>query len=359
MTNSISGPKGPNKIVVIVVAVILTIALLGVIALLLKRQPAPEEQEEVLVTTHTDLAHNGIGLQPTSGEKRLEQEVVDSMIKGDDGAGLSGQNEDETDIFAGNIPDGALKPLDGDGNRTGPKSEEGQKPEVEIDVTGPAVADGGDVAAKAEANRAEGADKPDPAAGNDEKPAVAQSQQPDRKTEDKKTDEKKTDGKKADDKKTGEIAGGSDAKPKDEAKPLNQGKKEKTEVARADDAKKPGRDKPKDQKADSQKKPALKAGEVVPFETAQTDKPSSNLKTSAQGNFVVQVACNSNIGDLQSKKKQLGSKAFIYERKNNALKYVLVVGYFATRSEAAAEARRLGGGAWVKSADAVRKEKVE
>ena len=106
---------------------------------------------------------------------------------------------------------------------------------------------------------------------------------------------------------------------------------------------------------------SLKVGEVKSFAELSNNKPAANDKPNAAPsakNFVVQVACSANKADLQAKRSKYGDGAFIYERNNNALKYVLVVGYFATQKDAANAAKKIGNGAFTKSMAAVNKERI-
>ena len=107
---------------------------------------------------------------------------------------------------------------------------------------------------------------------------------------------------------------------------------------------------------------SLKAGEVKSFaELSKNSAKAAPVKSAAAPsakNFVVQVACSANKGDLQAKVGKYGSNAFVYERKNNALKYVLVVGYYSNQKEASAAAKKLGNGAFAKSMAAVEKERL-
>ena len=107
---------------------------------------------------------------------------------------------------------------------------------------------------------------------------------------------------------------------------------------------------------------SLKAGEVKSFaELSNNSAKAAPVKSAAAPsakNFVVQVACSANKGDLQAKVGKYGSNAFVYERKNNALKYVLVVGYYSNQKEASAAAKKLGNGAFAKSMAAVEKERL-
>lgn len=343
MNKSIPGPKGPNKIVVIVVAAILTIALLGVITMLLKRQPGNISQEEVLVTTHTELpsaVKNGSG---QSGEQLVETDMVNNMIKGvDENPSVDPDGiDDGGDVFAGNISDEALKPETDTVPSDNPsKTENHDEIAINTDPVKPTdtkvTEQGSDTVASAdlpgktdnkETVSTKQDDKQSPAVSSkNEQQSGTVTTAKTEKQEKQQTSQPKTDA----------------AQVKNDPKNTNVAANQKDRNDR-NTAKKP------EQK---QTAPAVKVGEVRPF-----NEVSGQSKVSTSGNYVVQVACSSNISDLQAKKKKLGDSAIIYERKNNALKYVLVVGYYSTQQEAHQAAKKIGGGAWVKTTAAVRNEK--
>lgn len=387
MNKAISNPKGPGKAVVICVAVILTIALVGVSSLLLKQMPAPGDQDEVLVTVHTDL--NDPARPRPQGTDRDQQTVVNSMIAGEGDSHVTGGEFDDggDDVFGGNISDEALKPAgDDDDNGSEQTASAGEGPAAP-DSTVSAPVQTAEVSPQVTTPSAPKAtDKPDTAtaaSGKEQQAPAPAAQDAAGRTE--------TAGvtKPAD---KGETTAAAAGKNGSEA-PASQATKPQTQTATAAKDNRPaqqqaGKDstaKPvtaggRDQNAGknngaataqstaapaaqgttrstsrNQTQTAAKAGEVRPFVDDKAARQAPG-KTAATGNFVVQVACNSKITDLQDRKRKLGDSAFIYERKH-ALKYVLAVGYYATRQEAQAAARKIGNGAFVKSADAVSKER--
>ncbi len=385
MNQSIKDPKGPNKILVIAVAVILTIALLGVIAMLLKKQPSVNEQEEVLVTTNTSVKQSGSST--ISGDQLVEKQMVDGMIKGDDQnkPDLVGTNDDGDDVFGGNMPSDLDPPhpnttKDSDTTEnSGVADNQDQSSDSKVDDAakddkGVAVAD----------NTSQDGQTPTADSKKDEIiiPVDPKAQNAAVDTKDQGTSASKSDDKTA-------VAGKND-KSDTSVKTDNTAKSDsaKTNTAKTDSAKTDKTDKTsKPEKADQQtakkdektntaktdkktEKPVtgtakqdnkttnVKPGVVYPLDEV-AGKNGSTVKPQSTGNFVVQVACADNINALQNQKKKLGESAFIYERKNNALKYVLVVGYYGNRADAQKVAKKIGNGAWVKSVSAVRGEKKE
>lgn len=333
--HSIKKPSGPNKVLVIGIALVLTVALVGVIVMLLKKQGDTAKPEEVVVAsqassdTETVIQSPKLNDQNQAGGDMSEQEMVDSMMKG---------------IDDGN-PSDVLPPL-----------ENTQPVDIEVSFNDPEIS---------------GPEKKDPANASNVAPEqtgqVAGNTEPSQ--EEQKTDvkpvkeEKKADAKPVQEEKKADVKPAQEEK-KMEVKPVQEEKK--AEVKPTQEEKKA--DIKPVQKKTVQEKTAVKpsqekknnkatveVGVVYPF--AGDEKSSakdSTVKTS--GNYVVQVACNSSMASLQTLKNKLGSNAFIYERKNNSLKYVLVVGYYSTQQEARAAASKIGNGAWVKSAAAMHKE---
>ncbi len=345
MNKSIQGPKGPNKVLVIVVAIILTIALLGVITMLLKKQTANGPQEEVLVTTHTNVASSDQNNQNQSGEKIVETDMVNNMIKGTDDSGSVVTDGDNNggEVFAGNILDEALNPVEDPAAKV---KVEGTSGSAEIEVN--AGADNTSIKVTDATEQISGGESSSDSSNLSEKVVANTEKNP--AVEEKRKNEHQTEASSA-----GKTADSGNDKNQVAAKPTVQAKNDKTTVQPKNDK----ADKPSGREASSSKKTehnaaatTAKVGEVRPF-----NEVNGSPKTSATGKYAVQVACSSNISDLQIKKKKLGDSAIIYERKNNALKYVLIVGYFSSQQEAHQAAKKIGGGAWVKSTDAIRNEK--
>lgn len=333
--HSIKKPSGPNKVLVIGIALVLTVALVGVIVMLLKKQGDTAKPEEVVVAsqassdTETVVQSPKLNDQNQAGGDMSEQEMVDSMMKG---------------IDDGNPPD-VLPPL-----------ENTQPVDIEVSFNDPEIS-GPEKKEPANASNA-APEQTGQVAGNTEPSQEEQKTDVKPVKEEKKADakpvqeEKKADAKPAQEEKKVEVKPVQEEK-KAEVKPTQEEKKADIKPVQKKTVQEKTAVKPSQEKKNN--KATVEVGVVYPF--AGDEKSSakdSTVKTS--GNYVVQVACNSSMASLQTLKNKLGSNAFIYERKNNSLKYVLVVGYYSTQQEARAAASKIGNGAWVKSAAAMHKE---
>lgn len=350
--HSIKKPTGPNKLLVIGVALVLTVALVGVIVMLLKKQPEAKNPEEVVVSSQTSndtvVQTARLNDQDPSDSDYAEKQMVDNMMKGiDDGSQIT--TVDGDDNLGSDLP-----PLE-------------NTQLVEIPNNGTTIVDNPDVKTskdeivieqKVEEKVVENKNQVDTVV-SDVKPIV----------ENKKEEVKTI----VEEKKPVEKVVVVEKKPVekvvvDEKKPVEKHTvvEKKTTEKPAIEEKKPVTVEKKEVAENKQvkpsNKPTVEVGVVYPYEGKKGSNNklttnNGNVAAKSSGNFVVQVACNSNIGALQSMKNKLGSNAFIYERKNNALKYVLVVGYYTTQQEAKAAASKIGNGAWVKSVAAMRNEK--
>ena len=361
---TIEKPAGPNKTIVIAVAVVLALILIGIVSLLLKKQNVSNPEEVVVqqkpqqIMTLIENAQVN-GHEDDEDDSMIENQVIDNMMSGSNDINIDAPvsaevkhpvtsedniqniNKIEKDLkeqvkIVENKIDDQAKTMQQEVEKVQEqvntvivenKNEPSSKPADEI----PIVVD------NSVSNTAPTT------------PAVSEPVVPAKSAPEVKKDvatpknEPKTAANNKDNK-TQQVANNKDSK--------TQNRKEtaKQDVKTAQNNTKP------------QNNSSLKAGEVKSFaELSNNSAKAAPVKSAAAPsakNFVVQVACSANKGDLQAKVGKYGSNAFVYERKNNALKYVLVVGYYSNQKEASAAAKKLGNGAFAKSMAAVEKERL-
>ncbi len=332
--HSIKKPTGPNKFLVVGIAVVLTVALVGVIVMLLKKQDDTTHSEEVVVasqSTNTNSPETVVQTPTLNDQDQIgaEQQMVDNMMKGiDDGSLVTTVDIDDLPPLENTQPVDIASNVDNVDVVNQPEEIKSAE-HNEVPVNNEVVVDKTVV---------EPVKPVEPAQPSSEKVVVVDNTA-----------------------KEAPAVKPSQEKKEPAEKPASS-KKENNKVAQDQNQKKNEVTVKPAQEKVVNNKPTVEVGVVYPFDgskkpAAKSANVSTNIEAKSSGNYLVQVACNSNINSLQAMKNKLGSNAFIYERKNNSLKYVLVVGYFSTQQEARAVATKIGHGAWVKSAAAMRNEK--
>ena len=363
--HTIAKPTAPNKTIVIAVAVVLALILIGIVSLLLKKQNVSNPEEVVVtqqvpnkpaVDTVVESANiNNHDQEELDQDESFEKQMIENMMSGSNDLTLDAPIEiAEPEINESVIKEQATKVAN--------KAEEtAQKVEEKVAKVeeAPKV-----VEEKQEQMVINLLDEPketatmvqEKVAKTEEKVTKAQEQATAKVA--KAQEQATAKAAKAQEQATAKVAKVQEqatekvAKAKEVAKTVEQNKAQATKVAND----------PKAKVENTKAKATLKVGEVKSFAELSNNSSTTQatpLPASAPSakNFVVQVACSGNKADLQAKSAKYGANAFIYERKNNALKYVLVVGYYATQQDAAAAAKKFGNGAFTKSMSAVNKER--
>lgn len=342
-------PKGPNKFVVISIAVVLAILLIAIVALLLKKQNIETgSQEEVIVysqetntgtSVETLIENANINQHENSDEDdnkliddlavTINEQESDLQLK-DETSNNVEPNDIKENQVANNIDsvEETVKVVVEDSKESEKQLENSKKIDEKIEVVVEQNTDALKEDIKNQDNKQI----------IDKKDTIVQNKQVDNEISKKQNDVKKEEkevvkntSNKVDVQKQNEVKNNDkNTSNKDDKQKQNVKPKEKTET--------------------------LKVGEVKSFAEINKSTNIGNTSTTSR-NYVVQVACSANKSDLEAKAKNLGSNAFIYERKNNKLNFVLVVGYYANQKEAQSAAKKIGGGAFPKSIATVNNEK--
>lgn len=373
----IAKPTGPNKTVVIAVAVVLSLVLIGIVSLLLKKQNISNPEEVVVaqqkpvkqIETVIDSASINGHSEQDGEDDALENQMIDNMMSGSNDINIDApiaktkDNEGdpkEINVAANDVANDSIQKIEQVENdlkaqvKTAENKIDEQSKALQQKVND--VENNVNAALEQQNNKKESVqnNQPEVAEINKEQKTENNSQ-PVNDPKAASAEKPKVDADKKELKEKDKLTNKPDAKTvaKTESKP----------VAKPETKKETAKTEQKVAKNDTkvQSNTSLKVGEVKSFAELSNNKPAANDKPNAAPsakNFVVQVACSANKADLQAKRSKYGDGAFIYERNNNALKYVLVVGYFATQKDAANAAKKIGNGAFTKSMAAVNKERI-